>query len=303
MSLVLLRNLTVLPRAQWRRNYSSNQQLQPVKMDYAVYQMPHSLLKEPPIVVMHGLNLSRAHWRRVARHLAKRGSRRVLAVDARNHGLSPHNPSHTPAHMVADVLAFMKQQQLGRIVALGHSMGGRTMMTLALQQPKRVERAIFVDITPVGIPKDLFLTPALFELMQRLAPTIPTELSLSEGRKFVLPHFSSLVKRDVDLQLIIMNLRKLPSGEFAWAVNPEAIIKGWSSTVSHYEKTVKGLKPYVGPVMLIAGKQSKFVTSSSLKKMKQYFPKTKVVYLDAGHRVHQDQPNKFVDLVVNFTRG
>ncbi|KAM8703730.1 hypothetical protein ACLKA7_008372 [Drosophila subpalustris] len=270
-------------------------------MDYAVYKRPHTQLNSPPIMIMHGLNVSRANWRRTGRILAKRGPRAVIALDARNHGESGHSPEHSPKHMAADAAAFIVGHKLHRIVALGHSMGGRALMTLALTQPGVVERAIFVDITPGQLPRDVLEACCLFETMLKVLPTIPDELCLNEGRKFILPSFVKLVKNDLDLIRIVHNLKKNEDGTFAWKLNPQAIIDGWQQSMSHYENTLDELEPYEGETLLIAAKQTRFVTKANIKTMKKYFPKTRVEYLDADHNVHVAQPDKFVDLVVDFT--
>ncbi|XP_034486745.1 protein ABHD11 [Drosophila innubila] len=285
-----------------RRFSFGGESIQTVKMDYAIYKKPHSHLNLPPIMIMHGLNVSRSNWRRTGRFIAKRGPRAVIAVDARNHGESGHSSEHTPKHMAADAAAFIVGHKLNRIVALGHSMGGRALMTLALTQPEQVECAIFVDITPGKLPRDVQEAWNLFEKMVEVLPTIPNELPLHEGRKFILPSFVKLVKSDLDLILIAHNLKKTESGTFAWKSNPQAILDGWEQSMCNYEKTLSGLKPYDGKTLLIAAKKTTFVTPSNIKTMKKYFPNLRVEYLDADHKVHVSQPDKFLNLVVDFTK-
>lgn len=70
----------------------------------------------------------------------------------------------------------------------------------------------------------------------------------------------------------------------------------------NYEATLGGLRPYMGEVLLIAGSQSEFVTTTSIAVMQRYFPNTVVQILDAGHCVYEDQPEQFVELVVEFTQ-
>ncbi|XP_062125435.1 protein ABHD11 [Drosophila sulfurigaster albostrigata] len=297
------RNLVALRFTVLGRSYSSgDQSIQTVKMDYAVYKMPHSQLKQPPILLMHGLSASRTNWRRVSRKIAKRGSRPVIAVDARNHGKSAHSPQHTPKHLAADAAAFIKSHKLNRIVALGHSMGGRALMTLALTQPEMVERAIFVDITPGHLPDEILNMSNIFKTMIEVVETIPKKFTLSEGRKFIVPSFIKLVKNDLDLILVIHNLRKTESGDFDWRSNPQAILNGWQETMIDYEKTISGLGPYQGETLLIAALKTKFVTSDNVKIMNRYFPNLRVEYLDSEHKVHMEQPEKFVNLVVDFTK-
>lgn len=270
-------------------------------VEYVSYSMPHNVMAAPPIVVMHDLNLSMDSWRGVALNLSQAGLRQVITMDARNHGRSPHISGHSPLHLAADVQALMGHQGFSKIVALGHGIGGRAMMTLALTQPHLVERAILVDITPAPVPSNFYLTRQVFELMLQVTPTIPGHLSLSDGRQFILPLFQEVVFDMHDLQFILYNLRKR-NNRFVWAVNPQAVLGSWADLMLNYEATLGGLNPYMGEVLLIAGSHSEFVTSRSISVMQRYFPNTVVQILDAGHFVYQDQPEEFVQLVVEFTR-
>ncbi|EDV93447.1 protein ABHD11 [Drosophila grimshawi] len=304
---LLLRTYSRLTSSNSRSSSSSSSRSsnseEPVKMDYTVYQMPHSQLKSPPILLLHGLNMNRSIWRRTARHLAKLGSRWVIAVDARNHGDSPHRSRHTPESIAADVEAFISDHKLGRVVGLGHNMGGRALMTLALTRPELVERLVVVDITPGPLPQIVLGTLELLRLMLSVAPKIPKHLTLDEAQRSIIPAFSKLVKNDLYLLRIIQNLKKLESGTFDWNVNAQAIIDSWEESMVNYEQTLSHLEPYHGETLLIAGNKVKCVTPANVEIMRTYFPNLQVEHLDAGHQVHLDQPQQLVQLVVNFTRS
>ncbi|KAH8272595.1 hypothetical protein KR026_010719 [Drosophila bipectinata] len=273
-----------------------------VHLQYVSYRLPHNHQMSPPIIVMHGLAQTLSSWRRVSRNLCSKGPRRVITVSARNHGASARTEAHTPRDMASDVLALMRRLGLTRIVALGHGMGGRAMMTLALEQPLLVERVIAVDVTPGPVPESWYLSRKRFELMSQIAPTIPGHLTLHEGRVFVLNKVKHLITNRNEILTILQNLRKPTDNSFAWSMNAQAVLNSWKDLVTHYEDTLKGLKPYTGQVLLIGGSQSGFVTSSTIDIMKKYFPNTTVKSLDTGHQVYKEQPDQFVQLVVNFTR-
>ena len=100
----------------------------------------------PPLVLLHGMLGSSRNWQTAGRDLAARFH--VLAVDLRNHGVSPHAPTMTYSEMVADVLAWLDAQGLASVTLLGHSMGGKVAMLLACRHPERVSRLLVVDIAP-----------------------------------------------------------------------------------------------------------------------------------------------------------
>ncbi|XP_023159771.2 protein ABHD11 isoform X2 [Drosophila hydei] len=274
-----------------------------IKMNSTIYQMPHSQLDSPPILVLHGLAHSQSIWRRPARHIMKQGSRWLIVADARNHGESPHCANHKPADMAADVEALIEEKKLKRIVALGHDMGGRAMMTLALTRPYLVERVIVVDITPGPLPPEVVNASRMFEFMVKVLPTIPKNLSLVQGRKFILPQIRKFIKNEAQLMMVIKNLSIADNGTFFWAVNAQAIYNDWEDLMVNYKQTIKGLQPYQGDTLLIAGQKTNFVTPQNVEIMKKYFPKLHVEYLNANHKVHVDQPQQFVQLVVDFTMG
>nr|CBE67057.1 CG14717-PA [Drosophila phaeopleura] len=273
-----------------------------VRLQYVSYRLPHNQQLSPSIVVMHGLAQSLSSWRRVARHLCSKGPRRVISLNARNHGASPRTEGNTALNMASDVLTLMRRMGLTRIVALGHGMGGRAMMTLALVQPCLVDRLIVVDVTTGPVPDDWYFSRERFEMMTQIGPTIPGHLTLNQGRLFVLKKVKHNMKDYRNIVTILQNLRKPNENSFAWSLNTKAVLNSWNDLVTHYEDTLKGLKPYTGKVLLIGGSQSRFVTSSTIDIMKKYFPNTTVKYLDTGPQVFAEQPNKFDQLVADFTR-
>ena len=126
----------------------------------------------PPVVVLHGLFGSSRNWRGMARALS--AEHRVISVDLRNHGRSPWISSMTYAEMAADVRALIRGEGLDRPVVIGHSMGGKTAMTLALESPESVGQLIVVDIAPVSYA-------------DRLTPYVEAMLSLNLGRRPTAP--------------------------------------------------------------------------------------------------------------------
>uniref|UniRef100_A0A5F8H4K4 sn-1-specific diacylglycerol lipase ABHD11 n=1 Tax=Monodelphis domestica TaxID=13616 RepID=A0A5F8H4K4_MONDO len=123
--------------------------------------------------------------------MAQQTGRKVLIVDARNHGESPHNPDCSYEAMSADLQTLLPQLSLVPCVLIGHSMGGKTAMILAVQRPELVERLILVDISPKPTTTDLnFLT----YLTAMKAVHIPKDLPRSQARKMADKQLSSVIK-------------------------------------------------------------------------------------------------------------
>ena len=108
--------------------------------------------KGTPALVLHGLFGSGTNWRTIARRLADRLECHL--VDQRNHGRSPHAHAMAYPELAADVLAYLDARGIGRAGLIGHSMGGKTAMTLALLAPARVRWLVVADIAPARSPSD-----------------------------------------------------------------------------------------------------------------------------------------------------
>ena len=106
----------------------------------------------PPALVLHGLFGSGTNWRSIARRLGSRLECHL--VDQRNHGRSPHARGMAYPALAADVLAYLDANRLDRAGLIGHSMGGKTAMTLALSAPERVRWLVVADIAPAPSPSD-----------------------------------------------------------------------------------------------------------------------------------------------------
>ena len=101
-----------------------------------------------PVVVLHGLLGSARNWTTIAKQLAD--THRVFALDLRNHARSPWANTMSFEEMAGDVAAFIERHDLGRPVVIGHSLGGKVAMRLALTRAALVERLLVVDVAPVA---------------------------------------------------------------------------------------------------------------------------------------------------------
>ncbi|NXN21984.1 ABHDB protein, partial [Nycticryphes semicollaris] len=246
-----------------------------------------------PLVLLHGLFGSRGNFQTVAKALVRGGSGKVLMLDARNHGGSPHSPLMTYEAMSLDVQHLLTCLGITKCILLGHSMGGKTAMTLALQRPDLVERLISVDITPVSTaPVSEF--SAYISAMKSVK--IPDGLSRSAARQLADDHLRPVVQLPQLRQFLLTNLVEV-EGRYIWRVNLEAI--------SHHLADIMNFpvfhKPYPGPALFLGGSNSPYISSKDYPEIKRLFPKADVQYIEgAGHIVHQDKFEEFIAAVLNF---
>lgn len=242
---------------------------------------------EPPVILLHGLLGSLVNWQRIARSLS--ATRRVIVPDLRNHGRSPHDHDVSYTAMADDVLELLDDLQLAEATLVGHSMGGKTAMVLALQHPRRVERLGVVDIAPVTYSGRLAaLLDALLELpLEEIRNRADADAILAES-------VADKAVRDHMLQ----NLQRSDSG-WRWRNNLQALRDGLDTVSGFPEKP--SMQPYTGTSCFVKGEHSDYIETHSLPLIKTLFPLASLVKISAaGHWVYAEQPQAFLNLLEEF---
>jgi esterase len=239
-----------------------------------------------PLIILHGLFGSLENWHTIGRRLAERF--RVVAVDQRNHGRSPHSAEMTYPLMAQDVLELMQKLGLSNTFLLGHSMGGKTAMQLALLHPERVRKLVVVDISPrhysprhgqifaglLSLDLNAFHTRQQME--EALTPSIP-ELNV---RRFLLK-----------------SVARTPTGGFHWKINLRDIFDNYA----HIRAAISGSAPFTKPTLFIRGELSEYIRDEDTALVRQLFPEAEFQTIaQAGHWVHAEAPDAFQALVLKF---
>lgn len=116
-----------------------------VDLAYKIHGKPASV-DSTPIVLLHGLLGSKKNWDSMSKRIASATQKTVIAADARNHGESPHNDSHDYLDLASDVSELMNKLTITNAIVIGHSMGGRTGMVLALNEVRYIYIYKFIYI-------------------------------------------------------------------------------------------------------------------------------------------------------------
>ena len=240
----------------------------------------------PPLLILHGLFGASGNWTTLARNVYAEHFRTV-AVDLRNHGRSPHDESFSYADMTRDILDTMADEGIPKAHVLGHSMGGKLAMHLALEHPDRVDRLIVADIGPQEYPRR---HDALFDAMESLHPERygsrrEIDVALSRG----IP--SAPVR-----QFLMKNLER--EGEaYRWSINLPAIRHGYPGIIG----SVDSWDTFDGNVLFVRGGKSDYLSEGDLPRIRALFPFADMVSLkNAGHWLHADQPNAFARITLDF---
>lgn len=242
----------------------------------------------PPVVILHGLFGSAQNWGTVARGLA--GTHRVIAADLRSHGLSPHaEPMDYPA-MAADVAALIEARAGGRAAVIGHSMGGKVAMWLALTRPALVERLVVVDVAPVSYRPTLQAYAAAMAALPLRAG-----MRRAEADAALAPAIADPGER----AFLLQNLRFEGDGAPRWRLDLAAIETAIPA-ISAFPDPPGGAR-YPGPVLVVSGERSGYVRAEHHATILGLFPRAAfVVVPGAGHWVHAEAPEPFLRAVAPF---
>lgn len=241
----------------------------------------------PPLVIAHGLFGSAKNWGGVARRLAE--GREVLAVDMRNHGDSFRAPVHDYPAMAAD-LAEVIEAAGGEADLLGHSMGGKAAMTLALTRPELVRRLVVADIAPVAYGHSQM---RYVEAMEGL------DLGAVRRRSEADAALRAAVPELAVRAFLLQSLAVGPEGA-SWRLNLPALRDQMPAIMTFPD--LKG--PYEGPALFLAGGASDYVLDAYWPQIAALFPQARLEQMEgAGHWLHAEQPEAFAAAADAFLRA
>lgn len=239
----------------------------------------------PPMTILHGLFGSARNWAKMARRFA--ADRRVLAFDLRNHGASPWVPEMDYESMAGDVAHALDTRRLSSVDLLGHSMGGKVAMWLALSRPDLVHRLVVVDIAPITY-EHAFAAPYA-EAMRAI------DLSQHTSRRSVDEALSQSLPDAVLRAFLMSNLARGGDG-FRWCVNLEAFSHNMDRLRDFPETDAR----FAGPALFIGG-GTYYLQATHEAAARRLFPNARFMWIDgAGHWVHHAAPEAFADAVAGF---
>ncbi|MDT8854268.1 alpha/beta fold hydrolase [Paracoccaceae bacterium Fryx2] len=238
----------------------------------------------PPLLIAHGLFGSARNWGVIARRLAD--TRDVIAVDMRNHGTSPREESQSYPDMAAD-LAEVIGTLGGCADVLGHSMGGKAAMVLALTEPALVRRLVVADIAPVAYDHD---QTRHIDAMRGLDLTGVTTRREADRRL-------ALTEDDPALRAFFLQSLNLKAHPPRWRLNLDVLeaempkIVGWPGTQGRFE----------APALFLTGADSTYVLPEHREAIQPLFPVARFARLiGTGHWLHADKPRAFEETVRAF---
>ncbi len=241
----------------------------------------------PTLVILHGLLGSSQNWQRAAKEFEK--NFRVLVVDQRNHGNSPHAASHTFADLREDIKHFFDEQRLEKAWLLGHSLGGMAAMEFAFHYPERLSGLIIEDIAPRAYQS------SSGDILRALCAV---DLNAMTSREQVEARLAQDIKSSKTRQFLLTNLLRREDRSFAWKANLPAL-QEFQNEISVYEPPLGA--SYSGKTLFIGGALSDYRIDHDHDVILRHFPNSKLVMVPkAGHWIHFEALEAFTAAVMKF---
>lgn len=238
-----------------------------------------------PLIILHGLLGSLDNWQTMAKKLAEDYT--VFIVDQRNHGKSPHTEAFNYNLLSEDLLNFMYENHIFNAHLLGHSMGGKVVMQFATEHSHMVNKLIVADIAPVKYPAG---HDAIFDAL------CGVDLSKASSRQEVDDELKKNIDDFAVRQFLMKGLTRKEDKSFTWKYNLVSLENNYENILNTFEDGV-----FEGETLFIKGANSKYIQEQNFEKMKTHFPKYKLKTLEnAGHWLHAEQPEAFLEAVLDF---
>lgn len=236
----------------------------------------------PALLIAHGLYGSARNWGVIAKRLSD--ARRVIVVDMRNHGDSPRFETHSYPEMGAD-LAEVIDHIGGPLDVLGHSMGGKAAMALALAHPTKLRSLIIADIAPVAYSHTQIHFIKAMQAVDLTNVTRRAQVSEQLAELGVEPALQSFFTQSLDI------------GEKRWKLNFDALIADMDKILSFPQL----VGSFDGPSLFLSGANSDYVLPEHRRTIKSLFPAARFAKIpQAGHWLHAERPRAFETAVRVF---
>jgi esterase len=254
------------------------------------------------VVILHGLYGCSDNWVSIARKMADRY--RVISVDLRNHGNSPHSNTHTYPEMVTDLAWLFNELELERAHLMGHSMGGKVAIAFAADYPEKIISLAVVDIAP----KNYLDSPAseIQYLMHKgiLDALFNVDLSKFSSRNEIDQEIENEIPEPFMRGFILKNLKRVGMG-FEWKLNVKVLRENLDNIlhgVDLYDYNDR-MPMTIYPVIFIRGGLSGYIPDEYLPEIKKMYPQAIITTIDGStHMLHTEKPEEFAEVYLNFLK-
>ncbi|MDX1303184.1 alpha/beta fold hydrolase [Photobacterium sp.] len=237
------------------------------------------------VILIHGLFGSSDNLGLLARAL--KDNYKVISIDLRNHGQSPHTETFTYHEMAGDILTVVEQLDIERFSVIGHSMGGKVAMALTELAAARMNHLIVLDIAPVHylVHRHQNVFAGLREVANH------TVSSRSEAETYLAQHIIEPGVR----QFLLKSFAKSENG-YRWRFNVEGLIANYDTIMGWNE-----LPPFDGKTLFIKGQGSEYILPEHREAISKQFPQAKAhMVANTGHWLHAEKPETVNRIILTF---
>jgi len=238
-----------------------------------------------PMIILHGLFGFSDNWQTHAKKFAE--YYRVILVDLRNHGHSDWSDAFSYDLMVDDLKELCHDLNLKNILMIGHSMGGKVAILFAQKHKELLDKLVVVDIGIKAYP---------MHHQHILAGMHAIDLPKIQLRKEAEEILKQYIDSDGVRQFLLKNLYWKDKGQLAWRMNLKVLEREMENILSSLPE-----KEVMLPTLFIRGELSNYILDEDIEQLEDQFPDSEIITIkDAGHWVHAESPEEFVDCVLGF---
>lgn len=252
---------------------------------------------KPALIIMHGLYGASDNWMNIAKLWSS--SYEVFLLDLRNHGRSPHSDDHTYQAMRDDVITFMDAQNIQKAIIVGHSMGGKVAMHIAMKVPERINALIVVDIAPKNYTVENDENVARHDRILNSMHSL--DLEKLKRREDINQFLSTAIPEERTRLFIMKNLKRTKQQTFEWKLNLPIIYKEILNITKGFDDEDIVLNTTGFPVLFIRGERSKYIQDKDEDRILEFFPFADIETIEnAGHWIHAEQPEALSEMLIEF---
>ena len=241
----------------------------------------------PLVVVLHGLLGNSNNWRSMLTRADCCPGMYTVSVDLRNHGKSGWAQTNTFAEMSDDVIDFAEGFGVREACLVGHSLGGKVAMHLALQYPEKVRSLVVVDIAPVDYAGSM-MHESILQGMASL--DLGAISSTADAREKLMPFVEDAAVREFVLTNLTLDSS---SKKYSWKVNLDALVASIRDGSLSSFPVSPGAR-YDGPCLFIRGARSGYMKDEYTARILELFPQAEFETMDTGHWPHAEVPSDFL---------
>ncbi len=240
-----------------------------------------------PFVILHGFLGMSDNWKTLGKKFSEEGFE-VHLVDQRNHGHSFHDDNFDYETLSEDLRHYFEAHDLSEAIVLGHSMGGKTAMLFATQNPNLVSKLIVADISPRFYP---IHHDAILEGLSSL------DFSEIKSRGAADKQLANYVSDFGTRQFLLKNLYWKEKGQLALRMNLQVL----KENVSEVGEALPLHAKFEKETLFLRGDKSEYIALQDETIIKQHFSNVNIVTIaNAGHWLHAENPDDFFNEVMQF---